>query len=168
VSLPLTSLSSSLSFKMSPIALPSQHAVVLHGKKDLRLEERTLWPPHHNQAQVLVISTGLCGSDRQLRFHPSSLLTQLPSQFTIIKTERTGISLSRHQWFSVTSPLESLPQSVRVLNISFQASASLLRPVSCAVIALGVKKGGTTSANQCVSAAVHPLSPIRMAPCRTA
>ena len=48
---------------MSPIALPSQRAVVLHGPKDLRFEERTLWPPQYNQAQVSVVSTGLCGSD---------------------------------------------------------------------------------------------------------
>jgi L-iditol 2-dehydrogenase len=48
---------------MSPIALPSQNAVVLHGPRDLRLEERILWPPQSNQAQVSVVSTGLCGSD---------------------------------------------------------------------------------------------------------
>ncbi|KAI0754230.1 GroES-like protein [Daedaleopsis nitida] len=48
---------------MSPIALPSQHAAVLYGAKDLRFEERTLWPPHQGQAQVAVMSTGLCGSD---------------------------------------------------------------------------------------------------------
>lgn len=50
---------------MSPIALPSSHAVVLHGPGDLRLETRTLWPPQHNHAQVSVVSTGLCGSDRE-------------------------------------------------------------------------------------------------------
>ncbi|PIL23139.1 hypothetical protein GSI_14448 [Ganoderma sinense ZZ0214-1] len=48
---------------MSPIALPTQHAVVLHGAKDMRFEERTLWPPHQGQAQVAVMATGLCGSD---------------------------------------------------------------------------------------------------------
>lgn len=48
---------------MSPVALPTQHAAVLHGAKDLHFEERTLWPPHQGQAQVAVMSTGLCGSD---------------------------------------------------------------------------------------------------------
>lgn len=48
---------------MSPIALASQHAIVLHGPKDLRVEDRTVWPPHQGQAQVAVMSTGLCGSD---------------------------------------------------------------------------------------------------------
>jgi L-iditol 2-dehydrogenase len=45
------------------MALPSQHAAVLYGPKDLRIENRTLWPPQYNQAQVSVVSTGLCGSD---------------------------------------------------------------------------------------------------------
>ncbi|OCH85834.1 GroES-like protein [Obba rivulosa] len=48
---------------MSPIALPTQHAAVLYGPKDLRFEERTLWPPQQGQAQVAVVATGLCGSD---------------------------------------------------------------------------------------------------------
>ena len=53
---------------MSPVALPSQHAAVLYGPKDLRYEERTIWPPARDQAQVSIVSTGLCGSDRKLRF----------------------------------------------------------------------------------------------------
>ncbi|OAX42320.1 GroES-like protein [Rhizopogon vinicolor AM-OR11-026] len=48
---------------MSPVALQLQRAVVLHGPKDLRLEDRPSWPPQINQAQVAVKSTGLCGSD---------------------------------------------------------------------------------------------------------
>lgn len=48
---------------MSPVALQLQRAVVLHGPKDLRLEERPSWPPQYNHAQVAVKSTGLCGSD---------------------------------------------------------------------------------------------------------
>ncbi|RPD54951.1 GroES-like protein [Lentinus tigrinus ALCF2SS1-7] len=54
---------------MSPIALPTQHAAVLHGAKDLRLEDRTLWPPHQGQAQVAVMATGLCGSDLHYYAH---------------------------------------------------------------------------------------------------
>ncbi|EJF59297.1 GroES-like protein [Dichomitus squalens] len=54
---------------MSPIALPTQHAAVLHGAKDMRFEERTLWPPHQGQAQVAVMATGLCGSDLHYYAH---------------------------------------------------------------------------------------------------
>ncbi|EGU85988.1 L-iditol 2-dehydrogenase [Fusarium oxysporum f. sp. raphani 54005] len=38
-------------------------ASVLHGEKDLRLEERELPAPSSNEVQVAVKSTGLCGSD---------------------------------------------------------------------------------------------------------
>ncbi|THU79591.1 GroES-like protein [Dendrothele bispora CBS 962.96] len=48
---------------MSPIALPQQTAAVLHGAKDLRIEQRPLWPPQQGQCQVQIVSTGLCGSD---------------------------------------------------------------------------------------------------------
>jgi hypothetical protein len=48
---------------MSPAALQQQHAAVLHGPKDLSVDSRTLWPPQQGQAQVAVVSTGLCGSD---------------------------------------------------------------------------------------------------------
>lgn len=48
---------------MSPIALATQQAAILYGSKDIRLEDRTLWPPQFNQAQVAVKATGLCGSD---------------------------------------------------------------------------------------------------------
>lgn len=53
---------------MSPVALRTQNAVVLHGPKDMRVEERTLWPPQQGQVQVQVASTGLCGSDRTCYF----------------------------------------------------------------------------------------------------
>jgi len=56
---------------MSPAPLQTQHAAVLYGPKDLRYEERTLWPPRPNEAQVKVVATGLCGSDRM-----SSTLTR--------------------------------------------------------------------------------------------
>jgi L-iditol 2-dehydrogenase len=51
---------------MSPVALENQHAAVLYGAKDLRFEQRTLWPPQQGHAQVAVMATGLCGSDRML------------------------------------------------------------------------------------------------------
>ena len=38
-------------------------ASVLHGPKDLRLEERTLEPPNPTELQVAIKATGLCGSD---------------------------------------------------------------------------------------------------------
>lgn len=81
---------------MSPIALPSQHAAVLYGPKDLRFEERTLWPPQFGQAQVKVVSTGLCGSDRMsFHIHPhvSSLLTFI--QCTTTWQARMAISPCR-------------------------------------------------------------------------
>ncbi|KDQ58471.1 hypothetical protein JAAARDRAFT_206389 [Jaapia argillacea MUCL 33604] len=54
---------------MSPVAFPTQNAVVLHGPKDLRVEDRTLWPPRYNEAQVAVVATGLCGSDLHYYMH---------------------------------------------------------------------------------------------------
>lgn len=69
---------------MSPIALATQHAAVLHGPKDLRIEERTLWPPAQGQVQVAVKATGLCGSDctssnliTPLRHHSSTFRSAL-------------------------------------------------------------------------------------------
>ena len=38
-------------------------ASVLHGPKDLRLEEKTLEPPNSTELQVAIKATGLCGSD---------------------------------------------------------------------------------------------------------
>ncbi|KAI4646358.1 uncharacterized protein J4E78_009280 [Alternaria triticimaculans] len=38
-------------------------ASVLHGAKDLRIENRTLFPPSPTELQISVRSTGLCGSD---------------------------------------------------------------------------------------------------------
>ncbi|KAJ3754705.1 GroES-like protein [Lentinula raphanica] len=38
-------------------------AAVLHGPKDLRLEQRSLWAPEPGQCQVEIKVTGLCGSD---------------------------------------------------------------------------------------------------------
>lgn len=58
---------------MSPVAAQYQRAVVLHGPKDLRLEERVSWPPAHNHAQVAVQSTGLCGSDCESLRRPKRL-----------------------------------------------------------------------------------------------
>ncbi|KAL0577201.1 hypothetical protein V5O48_004799 [Marasmius crinis-equi] len=48
---------------MSPAILPTQTAAVLHGPRDLRVESRALFPPHHGECQVQVLATGLCGSD---------------------------------------------------------------------------------------------------------
>ncbi|KAN0084253.1 GroES (chaperonin 10)-like protein [Tylopilus felleus] len=48
---------------MSPAQIQTQRAAVLYGPKDLRLEERPIWPPRYNHAQVAVRTTGLCGSD---------------------------------------------------------------------------------------------------------
>ncbi|KAH0826579.1 chaperonin 10-like protein [Lanmaoa asiatica] len=48
---------------MSPAQMYTQRAAVLYGPKDLRLEERPIWPPQYNHAQVAIKATGLCGSD---------------------------------------------------------------------------------------------------------
>ncbi|KAF9225880.1 GroES-like protein [Gyrodon lividus] len=48
---------------MSPAQVYTQRAAVLHGPKDLRLEDRPIWPPQYNHAQVAIKTTGLCGSD---------------------------------------------------------------------------------------------------------
>ncbi|GLB42383.1 putative groES-like protein [Lyophyllum shimeji] len=54
---------------MSPVALPSHDVAVLYGPKDLRIEQRSVWSPPQNQAQVAVVSTGLCGSDLHYYMH---------------------------------------------------------------------------------------------------
>ncbi|EJD45412.1 GroES-like protein [Auricularia subglabra TFB-10046 SS5] len=46
-----------------------QHAAVLYGPKDLRLETRPIHPPLEGQVQVAVVSTGLCGSDHHYYTH---------------------------------------------------------------------------------------------------
>jgi L-iditol 2-dehydrogenase len=48
---------------MSPSVFPLQTACVLYGANDLRVEERTLWPPQRGECQVAIMATGLCGSD---------------------------------------------------------------------------------------------------------
>jgi hypothetical protein len=83
---------------MSPAALQQQHAAVLHGPKDLRVDSRTLWPPQQGQAQVAVVSTGLCGSDCTCS-PPSATPTfsHAPStQYTITSTAVTVILPSSH------------------------------------------------------------------------
>jgi len=46
-----------------------QHAAVLHGAKDLRLETRPVHAPGVGQAQVALVCTGLCGSDHHYYTH---------------------------------------------------------------------------------------------------
>jgi len=48
---------------MSPVALPSTTAAILFGPRDIRTEDRVLWPPASDLIQVKVVCTGLCGSD---------------------------------------------------------------------------------------------------------
>ncbi|KAF8879652.1 chaperonin 10-like protein [Gymnopilus junonius] len=54
---------------MSPVTLPSTTAAILYGPRDIRVEDRTLWPPSSGHAQVRVVSTGLCGSDLHYYSH---------------------------------------------------------------------------------------------------
>ena len=84
---------------MSPVALHQQHAAVLHGPKDLRIDDRTLWPPQQGQAQVAIVSTGLCGSDRMFHLRGPHSLSYAPppsTQYTIIFTVAMAISPSKH------------------------------------------------------------------------
>jgi L-iditol 2-dehydrogenase len=54
---------------MSPVALPNTTAAILYGPRDIRVEDRVLWPPASGHVQVKVISTGLCGSDLHYYTH---------------------------------------------------------------------------------------------------
>ncbi|KAJ7598916.1 chaperonin 10-like protein [Mycena floridula] len=54
---------------MSPVAIEHQVALVLHGPRDIRVENRPVWPPQRDQAQVTISSTGLCGSDLHYYVH---------------------------------------------------------------------------------------------------
>ena len=86
----------SLHILMSPAALQQQYAAVLYGQKDLRVDSRSLWPPQQGQAQVTVVSTGLCGSDCTFPSTtiPGRSLTSPSTQYTIISTAVTVISPS--------------------------------------------------------------------------
>ena len=93
---------------MSPTPLQTQHAAVLYGSKDLRYEERTLWPPRPNEAQVRVVATGLCGSDRTSPSRPTPvlMLTHFFQSITI-SMAGTATSSSKPPWSSATNPLAS-------------------------------------------------------------
>ncbi|KIP06816.1 hypothetical protein PHLGIDRAFT_30337 [Phlebiopsis gigantea 11061_1 CR5-6] len=54
---------------MSPSVIRQQTAVVLHGARDLRVEQRNIWTPQQDHIQVDVKATGLCGSDLHYYLH---------------------------------------------------------------------------------------------------
>ena len=54
---------------MSPTKVTNQIAAVLHGPRDVRIEQRSVWPPQAHEAQVAVVQTGLCGSDLHYYAH---------------------------------------------------------------------------------------------------
>ncbi len=83
---------------MSPVALPNQQAAVLYGPKDLRVDDRTLWPPQHGHAQVSIVATGLCGSDRTSSLSPLNLFSHIPlsTQCITISTAGTVILPYKH------------------------------------------------------------------------
>jgi hypothetical protein len=150
---------------MSPIALPSQKAAVLHGPKDIRIEDRTIWPPSMNQAQVSIASTGLCGSDCE-RSSPFLIdkSDTLFAQYTIIPTEGTEISLSKHPWFLVTKQQVSSPQLDQVSTL-FQVNVSQSKRAYTAPNATFAKRADTISAKPCASVAVLLSSRMPMARC---
>ncbi|KAJ7072009.1 GroES-like protein [Mycena amicta] len=51
------------------MSLPTHTTAVLHHSRDIRIEQRTLWPPKTGFAQVSVLSTTLCGSDLHYFLH---------------------------------------------------------------------------------------------------
>ncbi|KAF7321885.1 PKS-ER domain-containing protein [Mycena kentingensis (nom. inval.)] len=54
---------------LTTMPLPTNSAIVLHGPRDLRTDNRPLWPPQQGQAQVQLQATGLCGSDLHYYIH---------------------------------------------------------------------------------------------------
>lgn len=83
---------------MSPAQLPTQRAAVLFGPKDLRLEDRPVWPPQYNHAQVAVRTTGLCGSDRTC---PSLHANMLAHRSSLVHYYLEG----RNGDFAIQAPL---------------------------------------------------------------
>ena len=85
---------------MSPVTLPSTTAAILYGPRDIRVEERNLWPPSSGHAQVKVMSTGLCGSDRM--FLACSASSERVSPFFVLVHY---YSHGRNGDFAVRAPL---------------------------------------------------------------
>lgn len=42
---------------------PLTTAAILYGPRDIRINDRGIWPPSAGDVQVQVVATGLCGSD---------------------------------------------------------------------------------------------------------
>jgi hypothetical protein len=150
-----------------PVALPSQNAAVLYGPRDLRIEERTLWPPHHNQAQVAIVSTGLCGSDCEFKFILRRSLAQPDVQCTITSAVRMETLLFKLLSSLVTKQRVSSPQSELGSSTSFQVSALPSRQASCATTAITAQMVVTTSVKACASVAAPKRFLISMVPSKT-
>jgi D-arabinose 1-dehydrogenase-like Zn-dependent alcohol dehydrogenase len=58
--------------------------------RELRVEERDIWPPKPHEAQIEVLATGLCGSDRA----SSSSFSYL----TLLTLSRSPLLLTWPQW----------------------------------------------------------------------
>ena len=92
---------------MSPSVLRSQTAVVLHGARDLRVEQRTVWPPQQDHVQVEIKATGLCGSDRECpSVHLAALLLPLHCTPTLSDPSLSLLSIPPSR-----RPAPSLPHS---------------------------------------------------------
>jgi threonine dehydrogenase-like Zn-dependent dehydrogenase len=64
------------------MSLSTATTAVLHRALDIQIEDRPLLPPAPGEAQVQVMATGLCGSDRMhtfSRFIIATSLNQAPS-----------------------------------------------------------------------------------------
>lgn len=107
------------------MALPFHKAAVLHGPRDIRIEDRPLWPPQRDNVQVAIKATGLCGSDRQLTsFTPYIVL--IFCQSIIISKLGMATLLFRLLLYWVMSLRASSPPLVSVLEIFQSDNGSLL------------------------------------------
>lgn len=159
---------------MSPAQVYTQRAVVLHGQKDLRLEDRPNWPPSYNHAQVAVKATGLCGSDRTSCSPSSSIINgaHLPRKYFLqcitTLTVATVTLISKPRSFWVMSRRESSCQSDQERRIFSPDNEWLSKPELCANIAITVAPVVITSAKACGSQAAPRPSPTLMGRCKTA
>ncbi|KAK4125141.1 GroES-like protein [Parathielavia appendiculata] len=98
------------------MATPRVKASVLHGSRDLRLEERDLPPLGANDVQVAVKATGLCGSDLHYFGHfrngdilvrePLTLGHESAGVVTAVGSAVTSLQLGDHVALEVGQPCE--------------------------------------------------------------
>lgn len=122
---------------MSTTSSDFQSAVVLHGPKDLRIEERPRLAPGPGECQVEIQATGLCGSDRKFHVFNSWCSSSSPAlQFittpmdamATLPFESLSYSDMKPQVSSRPLPVMSHPLSTLKLAIELQLNAA--KPVA--------------------------------------